>query len=507
MKRTLLILLGLALLPSCRKEIPSDAGGARELSAVIAEQGTEASGQEEGKTAFSPVGEGYDIFWSEGDRISVGGHAYVLSSGAGTKNGRFSAVSSAATAPYKAICPASIRLSDTRISLPAVQNYVEGNIAGYPLYAESGTAELTFGSLCGVLRLKVSGTGLLQSLTLSADQPLSGPADLSVSPGERYPHATVSEGSGTLTVRFATPLSLASPQVILICLPVNEYSGFKLTFNNTKGYSTRRSLGKTLSIKRGKYSSITLTSLAFDRWNGHRFIDIGLDSHLRWAACNLGAEKPQDRGDYYAWAATSPHYATLSPLNWKSGKSAGYTLANAPYYNSGTYTTYTQAGTALDAADDAATASWGAPFRLPTESEWRELIDNCFWLRMDSYRNTGISGFAVFKAKGSADKGFRQWISGGSAPSGQSYDAGRDAHIFLPYAGYFEGTGLTETATGAYYYSASLSTADWAPSGVASDKACVLYFGYESGFEKGNYERYWGFSMRPVIEKSDDETK
>ena len=38
--------------------------------------------------------------------------------------------------------------------------------------------------------------------------------------------------------------------------------------------------------------------------NGHKFVDLGLPSGLLWAETNIGAEKPADDGNYYAWGET-----------------------------------------------------------------------------------------------------------------------------------------------------------------------------------------------------------
>ncbi|MBP5398312.1 MAG: hypothetical protein J6Y32_06805 [Bacteroidales bacterium] len=508
MKRILLFHFALALLLSCSKEAPMG----RSDDTDTLEPGTTffAVISEDTKTSFSPVAEGYKIFWSSGDRISIGGKEYLLSSGAGTQEGRFGPVSEEASAPYKAIYPASIRVSDTQVTLPATQDYVQGSINAYPLYAESSTTDLSFGSLCGVLRITVSGVGFIQSLTLSADQSLTGTADLSTAKGDKFPHATASGGKDTLNIQFATPLSISSAKQILVSLPVNDYTGFKLCFTNTKGYTARRSATGTISIKRAKISDMRFENFTFDRWNDHRFVDLNLPSDLRWAAWNLGATLPQERGDYYAWGATEPYYTSLSPLAWKSGKGNGYVLSNAPYYNGFTYTKYTVQGAVLESSDDAAIAAWGEKFRLPTESEWRELIGNCYWQYADSYRSTGISGFIVFKAKAGADKGYRQWTSGGAAPSALSYDAGLDANIFLPVAGYFDGKTLTDQSTSAYYFTASVSDPKWKDADLLTSNACVLYFNpndLSNRFEKGCYERFYGFSLRPVIEKSADESK
>lgn len=39
--------------------------------------------------------------------------------------------------------------------------------------------------------------------------------------------------------------------------------------------------------------------------NGHEYVDLGLPSGLKWATCNVGANKPEDYGDNYAWGETA----------------------------------------------------------------------------------------------------------------------------------------------------------------------------------------------------------
>ena len=38
--------------------------------------------------------------------------------------------------------------------------------------------------------------------------------------------------------------------------------------------------------------------------NGHEAVDLGLS--VNWATCNIGATKPEECGDYFAWGETSP---------------------------------------------------------------------------------------------------------------------------------------------------------------------------------------------------------
>ena len=41
--------------------------------------------------------------------------------------------------------------------------------------------------------------------------------------------------------------------------------------------------------------------------NGHEYVDLGLPSGTLWATCNIGADKPEDSGDYFQWGNTEPY--------------------------------------------------------------------------------------------------------------------------------------------------------------------------------------------------------
>ena len=59
--------------------------------------------------------------------------------------------------------------------------------------------------------------------------------------------------------------------------------------------------------------------------NGHEYVDLGLPSGLLWATCNVGATKPEERGDYFAWGETTPK-ETYSWDNYKWCKGTGTTF-------------------------------------------------------------------------------------------------------------------------------------------------------------------------------------
>ena len=117
--------------------------------------------------------------------------------------------------------------------------------------------------------------------------------------------------------------------------------------------------------------------------------------------------------------------------------------------------------TTLVAADDAATANLGSPWRMPTEVDIKELIDNCTWTWTTQ---DGVSGYQV------------------DGPNGNA--------IFLPAAGYREGSWLSTEGTYGFYWSSSLS--------AASDAARTVDFLSSDVRDWKNYIRYNGFSVRPV---------
>ena len=165
-----------------------------------------------------------------------------------------------------------------------------------------------------------------------------------------------------------------------------------------------------------------------------------------WAKCNLGAGKPEEYGDYYAWGETEPYYGSVDPLSWKSGKEAGYEWASYRWCDgtSNSLTKYnTKSGsgtvdnkTVLEPADDAAHVSLGGDWRMPTEAEWKALVEQCSWTWTDNYNGTGVAGHIVSgKKEGYMDKS-----------------------IFLPATGYMSGTSASLTGFLGSYWASSLST-------------------------------------------------
>lgn len=121
--------------------------------------------------------------------------------------------------------------------------------------------------------------------------------------------------------------------------------------------------------------------------NGHEYVDLGLS--VKWATCNVGANKPEDSGDYFAWGETKPKDV--------------YTWYNYKWCN-GTYdsmTKYIGYDATLDLFDDAARANWGGTWRMPTMAELAELIENCSWTWTTQ---NGVDGYKIISTTAGSTK-------------------------------------------------------------------------------------------------------
>ena len=244
--------------------------------------------------------------------------------------------------------------------------------------------------------------------------------------------------------------------------------------------------GRIIAVNRGTCSIIARIGNVESRCDitvtpaiQYEYVDLGLS--VKWATCNVGATKPEEYGDYFAWGVTEPYYeagyAQSENPNWKSGKADGYSWSSyiyGDYLQLSKYVSkydygvegYTDNKTTLDLFDDAAYAKCGNNWRMPTDAELNELRDNCTWTWTTL---NGVNGYKVTSSK-----------------SGYT-----DRSIFLPAAGYRRGTSLNDPGSRGYYWSSSLYT-------DSPLNACYLYFN-SNNYRKDPYAlRYYGATVRPV---------
>ena len=122
----------------------------------------------------------------------------------------------------------------------------------------------------------------------------------------------------------------------------------------------------------------------------HQFVDLGLPSGTLWATCNIGANSPEEYGDYFAWGETSGYFAGKTIFDYNNYK---WSDNNYSDYHP-RMTKYNSAGKkVLDLEDDAAYVNWGANWCMPTYDQFKELIDK----RYTSYQWTTLNGVRGLK--------------------------------------------------------------------------------------------------------------
>ena len=269
-----------------------------------------------------------------------------------------------------------------------------------------------------------------------------------------------------------TLVLMSSPLGATVKIDNKEYGKTPLTLDNILIGSHTVSISrdkyepqtKTIIIKEGETieenvalvaaksqsTSVAVTGSKSGTINGYEYVDLGLPSGLKWATCNVGASSPEEYGDYYAWGEieTKSEYTEDNSKTYR--KSMSDISGNAMY--------------------DVACAKWGGSWRLPTKKELEELESKCKWEWVT------ISGKKGYKVTG---------------PNGKS--------IFLPAAGYRDGSSLYLAGEDGYYWSSA--PREWG-SGPIWSRDCDAYRLYFCSFHRyvNVLSRYRGQSVRPVSE-------
>ena len=214
--------------------------------------------------------------------------------------------------------------------------------------------------------------------------------------------------------------------------------------------------GKFVQRSLSEVDSITF-SLPESTEKEYKFVDLGLPSGTLWADRNVGADSPEDYGDYFAWGETAPK----NTYHWSTYKWCQGSLTTMTKYCTDISFGTVDNKTVLDLEDDAAYVNMGPEWRMPTRTELNELNNNCTWTWTTQ---NGTRGYKV------------------TGPNGNS--------IFLPAAGSRSDSNLPGVGSYGGYWSSSLGGGDpW--------NAWDLYF--YSGTHLTNYSaREYGCTVRAV---------
>ena len=123
----------------------------------------------------------------------------------------------------------------------------------------------------------------------------------------------------------------------------------------------------------------------------YEYVDLGLPSGLKWAKCNVGAEKETDYGYYFQWGDIVDK--SDSKCSWESYKYCNWSYDRLTKYN--TFPLYGEKPdnkTSLDLEDDAARAHMGGDWRMPTQTEIQELLENTENEWVEDFNGSGVNG-------------------------------------------------------------------------------------------------------------------
>jgi len=222
--------------------------------------------------------------------------------------------------------------------------------------------------------------------------------------------------------------------------------------------------GQTIECSVSELDSITFEDDGFIVVDEHEWVDLSLPSGTLWATCNVGANSPEEYGDYFAWGETKPK----KNYSWNT-----YTLCNGEYNTLTKYCTNNNWGsdgfvdniTELEPEDDVATANWGNGWQMPSNEQIEELCTNTtvIWTTQD-----GANGI-LFTSKNNNN------------------------NIFLPAAGWQDEKSTNDgKGSSVHLWSRTLYT-------FYPVEACRCYFtGFDNRLYIDSGSRYIGRSVRPV---------
>lgn len=285
------------------------------------------------RTALQQDGETYNVVWSKGDKILIGGQEFTLVGEGGSTSGEFEG-------PQLEDGAYDAYFATTDGSIPMTQTCTPGRIGNAPMAATLDVSSgkpgpMSFRNLGGLLRLSIKNIqkAPVKSITFCGNVSVSS-RSIVLDCGE----------DGVALSEEGTEFFIAMPE--------GEYNGVSIAVSDGKETITKElAVKQTFDIYRSQITDASFTVRFSGKYPtyhmGHEYVDLGLPSGLKWAACNLGADNPWENGDVYAWQ---------------------------------------------DADID-----WGGDWRMPTLDELNELLQEADWIMNYHPDNRSVHGYAARK--------------------------------------------------------------------------------------------------------------
>lgn len=362
--------------------------------------------------------------------------------------------------------------------------------ANPPLYAklaENPTLDnmfTQFKHLGAMICVKIIVPGREGTVTLTADRRICGDFETNLNYSSPIIMTDIEKPETPTDNVVTIHYSDAVPGSTMVCyypVPEGLYNltvtskGWKIGEDGDTEMGFTKSGSKEYPMEAGSIQRIDLTGVQHEttgryRINGHIFLDLGLESGVLWAETNLGASAPVEDGDFFCWGETKPKEDySWGTYKYGNGETT-ITKVKCTKYNP------EDGKTLLEPYDDAATANWGSPCRIPTIEEARALL--------------GVYHERDAEIAASGDKvgGFRF----SCAATGQN--------IFIPLSGpRYQHT--KQMRIKGYYWTTALSSASADSLGRKAQILYVYQLVNEFAVNCQDVWRIYGATIRPVADK------
>ncbi|MBO4566229.1 MAG: hypothetical protein J5695_03280 [Bacteroidales bacterium] len=424
-----------------------------------------------------------EIWWESGDAVSIypsnsttpDKFTSKLASGKTAKTSQFSGTFSKSASSYIVFYPyTNIETASgaLKTALPAVQTARAGSFDKNLMFALGSFAAskpgFTLKPMMGGLKFRLSRTDI-KTVTVFANDGsyLAGDVKFyglaSSSPGI----SQFSTSSRTISLSPSSGAFQSGVDYFIVMIPGTLEKGITIQLTTTAGKVLEAKSTKSISVKKGVFGSFAKPLNEYVSTATPTAVDLGLS--VKWASFNVGATTPEGSGFFYAWGetVTKPYYNDWKSYKWCEGTKNTLTKynTNSSYGKVDNKTKFSD----YSYADDPARYVFGGKWRVPTNDEWNELINNCTWTWTTV---NGVSGCKVTSKK-----------------SGYT-----SKYIFIPAAGYFTYNSVKNENTDSAYMLEVISSTPYLTMSFSVNQEYLGHF-------SGNNDRTMGRTVRAVQSK------
>ena len=491
------------------------------LMAALVAVGLASCTKDESKVSFTATMEGYgtktelssnghSLLWQGGDQITVNGSIYQTDEG-GHTSAEFSYVGSGSepelSAPYTATYPTDYwNTSGTQLTLPFTQHYVEDGMEKFPMCCKSYRTNLGFKNPCGVVRIHPTKSGKnITRISIVTERYITG--EFGVAFDDDYiPRMTYSaNGLKRVTLTCPQGQSISNGEDFYIYLPPATYGLFKITLYADDNTYCTKTANTDIVVERSRVTDITLPA------EGLEFVAFVPDG----AVNGIFTVNSEGKQVYFAkgnlqninneWRFAEHQYDYLGAYDATAWDLFGWSNGNRNNFGMSTSTSNSDySGSFVDWGTQ---IGYGDTWYTLSGEEWTYVLNT----RPGAASKQGVATVTIGN---NAIHGLILLPDTWTLPAGLSFTSGsrpwtRNQYtaaeweqmeaagaVFLPAAGYRDGTTMIRVGAGGNYWS---STPDY------DYNACNVYFDGYGVYYYDNYgPRRYGHSVRLVQDYQDN---